>query len=574
MKQHRIAVAAVVLLFLVPVGGLAQGATDTGNTLRLTFQVDEEVWSLTEAQLLPEPFVPRWTLRGGSYYAALLDANGAVQATVPLGRPELLFHDHQDESAQLAGGVQERSNYSVSVRLPLCEPGSRVVISDNEQRELLKLSAAEIEVSLSRSRADWPAYAVDTLMYSGDPAGKIDIVFLGDGYVAVDSTVFLNTCDMHLNYILGLVPFAQYSERFNVYAVMTFSNQRGADHPEWGVYKDTYYNAEYWGRLLTVDFGIATGVANQHVPQWDQICVIVQDPEYGGSGAAQCAVSYSASTRVLAHEFGHSFGQLWDEYSYGGNGSVGAAPNCDDHVVNPKWQDWIDSLYPGVGTYLGCSYDNTYRPTASSCMMLELKDYYCIVCVEQLINRIYDYAPNPIAALAPTGDIFLPPGESQLFEVSYANQTDHPLLITWYLDEVEQVDSSANSFYFTPAATGLHVLRVELYDTTSLVLNLDESTLTSSHTWHVNSEELTCGDCNSDALVNITDIVYLIQYIFAGGPPPTPLEVGDADCNGVPNISDAVYLVAYIFAGGPVPCADCRLLYSLHAADTYRGGLH
>ncbi|MCK4858285.1 MAG: hypothetical protein KAT58_09975, partial [candidate division Zixibacteria bacterium] len=41
----------------------------------------------------------------------------------------------------------------------------------------------------------------------------------------------------------------------------------------------------------------------------------------------------------------------------------------------------------------------------------------------------------------------------------------------------------------------------------------------------------TMGDANGDALVNVTDIVYLLDYIFAGGPAPIPLPfVGDADC--------------------------------------------
>ena len=32
---------------------------------------------------------------------------------------------------------------------------------------------------------------------------------------------------------------------------------------------------------------------------------------------------------------------------------------------------------------------------------------------------------------------------------------------------------------------------------------------------------------------------------------------GDVDCNLLVNISDAVYLISYIFGGGPVPCASC-----------------
>ena len=67
-----------------------------------------------------------------------------------------------------------------------------------------------------------------------------------------------------------------------------------------------------------------------------------------------------------------------------------------------------------------------------------------------------------------------------------------------------------------------------------------------------------CGDANGDRTVNISDAVYLIAYIFSGGPAPSPLLAGDANCSGSINISDAVYLIAYIFSGGPQPCAGCK----------------
>ena len=65
------------------------------------------------------------------------------------------------------------------------------------------------------------------------------------------------------------------------------------------------------------------------------------------------------------------------------------------------------------------------------------------------------------------------------------------------------------------------------------------------------------GDANGDGSINISDVVRLIAYIFAGGATPVPLLAGDADCNGAINISDAVYLVGYIFAHGPSPCDPC-----------------
>lgn len=63
-----------------------------------------------------------------------------------------------------------------------------------------------------------------------------------------------------------------------------------------------------------------------------------------------------------------------------------------------------------------------------------------------------------------------------------------------------------------------------------------------------------CGDADASGDVDIDDVVYLIQYIFAGGPAPQPLEAGDADCSGYVDIDDVVYLIQYIFAGGNAPC--------------------
>lgn len=61
------------------------------------------------------------------------------------------------------------------------------------------------------------------------------------------------------------------------------------------------------------------------------------------------------------------------------------------------------------------------------------------------------------------------------------------------------------------------------------------------------------GDANSDGLVTVADVVFLVNYLFKGGPPPDPRWRGDAngDCNV--NIADTVYLVAFLFKQGPKP---------------------
>jgi hypothetical protein len=66
-----------------------------------------------------------------------------------------------------------------------------------------------------------------------------------------------------------------------------------------------------------------------------------------------------------------------------------------------------------------------------------------------------------------------------------------------------------------------------------------------------------CGDANLDGKVSVSDVVYLINFLFKGGPAPWLLY---ADANGdcKISVSDVVYLINYLFKGGPPPhCADC-----------------
>jgi len=62
------------------------------------------------------------------------------------------------------------------------------------------------------------------------------------------------------------------------------------------------------------------------------------------------------------------------------------------------------------------------------------------------------------------------------------------------------------------------------------------------------------GDADNSGSVNIADAVYIISFMFKGGPYPQPdFLTGDADCDADVSLADAVYIVNYIFNGGPEP---------------------
>ena len=61
------------------------------------------------------------------------------------------------------------------------------------------------------------------------------------------------------------------------------------------------------------------------------------------------------------------------------------------------------------------------------------------------------------------------------------------------------------------------------------------------------------GDLDGNFKYTMNDIVYLVNYIYRGGPEPDPLEAGDVDASGAINTADLSYLINFIYRGGPAP---------------------
>jgi len=63
-----------------------------------------------------------------------------------------------------------------------------------------------------------------------------------------------------------------------------------------------------------------------------------------------------------------------------------------------------------------------------------------------------------------------------------------------------------------------------------------------------------CGDLNDDGSgPNVADLTYLVDYLFAGGPPSPIIEAANVDGENDINISDLTYLVDYLFRAGAAP---------------------
>jgi len=59
------------------------------------------------------------------------------------------------------------------------------------------------------------------------------------------------------------------------------------------------------------------------------------------------------------------------------------------------------------------------------------------------------------------------------------------------------------------------------------------------------------GDVDGNGVLNVNDVFYLINFLFAGGPPP--LGPANPDGLGSTDVADVFYLINFLFAGGPAP---------------------
>lgn len=73
--------------------------------------------------------------------------------------------------------------------------------------------------------------------------------------------------------------------------------------------------------------------------------------------------------------------------------------------------------------------------------------------------------------------------------------------------------------------------------------------LVASTSWSAN---FLCGDANGDNNLNLSDVIFLANYLLKGGPTPELL-ASDVDGNQQINLADVIYLANYLFKSGPAP---------------------
>ncbi len=353
-------------------------------------------------------------------------------------------------------------------------------------------------------------FLVEKIEDHGNDSNRMVLVIMGDGYTSLELDDYHQDVKLIIDEIFNASPWAEYKNFINVYRIDVVSNESGADHPSSNIYVDTTLDATYdtYGisRLLTVDDAKALDYASL-VPTFDAVMVIVNDPQYGGSGGATMVLSnHEKSGRIALHEAGHLIGDLADEYEtpYPGYPEGDSEPNVtyQTELGYIPWKNWIESSTPlptsetggdfEVGIYEGARYRSTgiYRPTYNS-IMRSLSAPYGPINSEAVVLSLYNYV-DPIDDYTPDlNNVFLSSEYSVLkFNVDLVNSSNDDIGIGWEIDGlIKENEISENlTLDVSTLKKGNHNVKVLVADYTSLVRHDPQALLVSSRTWNFNKE--------------------------------------------------------------------------------------
>lgn len=348
-----------------------------------------------------------------------------------------------------------------------------------------------LTISLSRAQV----FEVETLMFNGNNDKYLNIIVLGDGYIAEEQSKFITDSKKVIDYLFSIEPWKNYANFFNVYAIKVISEQSGVDHPKTAADCESepfYKNKPYFG--TTYDEG---GIHRAIVPKYattihrvinqnfsskyDQIIIMANSSLYGGTGGEFATVTaHSNSAEIVAHEMGHSFAGLADEYEVGDNNYF--ETHNMTKTANPllvKWKNWIGIKSVGVNKY-GYSGDAAlwYKPH-HYCKMQRLGSSYCSVCMQAIVEAIHkkvdliaNYTPSSITAIS-SAEQYLDFNLKELL-----TPIPNTLKIEWKLDnQIVAEDVDFVTIDQNKLSNGLHNLVVTVTDDSDFLKVDDHQTV-------------------------------------------------------------------------------------------------
>ena len=289
----------------------------TGNATQEHFSVDRVV-----VEPLPWPGDPQKTIDAtarGRYFFEVID-EATKKVLYSRG-----FASMYGEWETTAEAMKISRTFSESLRFPGVDKPARVVLKKRDAKNVFqdvwetRVDPADKFIVRAGSLAS--AGPLIKLHERGDPATKLDLLILGDGYTAAERGKFERDAKRLLRVLFETSPFKERENEINVWGLVPASMDSGVSQPSNHIYKrtplgttyDTFDSERY---VLTQENRAFRDLA-ANAP-YDVVEILTNSEKYGGGGIYNLYSTVAADSQwapyIFVHEFGHHLAGLADEY--------------------------------------------------------------------------------------------------------------------------------------------------------------------------------------------------------------------------------------------------------------------
>lgn len=254
-------------------------------------------------------------------------------------------------------------SFQESLRFPMPETPVTVQVlardADNAFQPVWQVRVDPAALDVERAPAKAPAEPI-AIRRSGEPADKVDLLILGDGYATDELGKFEADARRLADHLFSVSPFKERAGDFNVWALTVPLPESGVSRPSTGQHRASATGLRYdiFGSeryALTLDNRAWRDLA-QHAP-YDVVEILFNSETYGGGGIfgqfSTAAAGNDWADYLFVHEFGHHFAGLADEYytspvayESGGERPEPWEPNATADPHGGKWKHLVSPATP------------------------------------------------------------------------------------------------------------------------------------------------------------------------------------------------------------------------------------
>ena len=255
--------------------------------------------------------------------------------------------------------------FSESLRFPAPSAPVKIVLKERKDGEFHEVWTTSIDpkdkfVDTSRPPSPGPLLAIQK---SGEPAGKVDLLIMGDGYTAAERSKFEKDARHFTEILFSRSPFREHRKDFNVWGLCPAAEESGVPRPSAGIHHrsplgttyDTFDTERY---VLTTENRPMRDFAS-YAP-YEFVEILLNAKTYGGGGIFNLYATVAADNEfapyVFVHEFGHHFAGMADEYYTSQVAYLSPEkkiepwePNATA-LLDPTNLKWKDLVTPGTPT--------------------------------------------------------------------------------------------------------------------------------------------------------------------------------------------------------------------------------